>query len=140
MMGIVPAPLRPPPWDPRATGEVEDEEEEEDLEEETETAAAAAAAPTSGKESGRVFVELYKRGKRAGTKNGRGGGSKEGKKKSKHDLVWEDRHSELLTFRSKHGHSNVPYNYGDRRLALWVTHQRRLRKSGRMREDRLRAL
>jgi hypothetical protein len=39
--------------------------------------------------------------------------------------AWEGRLSELADYRKIHGHSNVPYNYGENvKLAKWVAYQR----------------
>ncbi len=57
------------------------------------------------------------------------------------DAVWEARLLELLTFRAKHGHVNVPRGRSeDSKLATWVQNQRRFVRLGTLREDRLRRL
>eukprot|EP00339_Tiarina_fusa_P014509 CAMPEP_0117076030 /NCGR_PEP_ID=MMETSP0472-20121206/53607_1 /TAXON_ID=693140 ORGANISM="Tiarina fusus, Strain LIS" /NCGR_SAMPLE_ID=MMETSP0472 /ASSEMBLY_ACC=CAM_ASM_000603 /LENGTH=425 /DNA_ID=CAMNT_0004801785 /DNA_START=32 /DNA_END=1310 /DNA_ORIENTATION=- len=42
-----------------------------------------------------------------------------------HKAAWIERFQSLQTFRSLHGHCNVPSNYTDRSLAIWVKCQRR---------------
>ena len=42
-----------------------------------------------------------------------------------HGSVWETRFQELQEFHRQFGHSNVPYNYGNAKLASWIKAQRR---------------
>jgi hypothetical protein len=42
-----------------------------------------------------------------------------------HGSVWETRFQELQEFHEQFGHSNVPYNYGNAKLASWIKAQRR---------------
>jgi Helicase associated domain len=42
-----------------------------------------------------------------------------------HSSVWEQRFHELQEFQRQFGHSNVPYNYKNPKLASWVKAQRR---------------
>jgi hypothetical protein len=54
---------------------------------------------------------------------------------------WEQRIGELRAFKAEHGHCNVPQKYlPDRSLAIWVNNCRRLRKQGKLDEDRIRRL
>jgi hypothetical protein len=57
------------------------------------------------------------------------------------DAVWEARLLELLAFRAKHGHVNVPRGGADdTKLATWVQNQRRFVRLGTLREDRVQRL
>jgi hypothetical protein len=57
------------------------------------------------------------------------------------DSAWEARLLELLAFRSKHGHVNVPRGWVENsKLAVWVLNQRRFVRRGTLREDRRRRL
>lgn len=42
-----------------------------------------------------------------------------------HEGTWEQRYSELQQFYSENGHSNVPSNHSNNKLATWVKYQRR---------------
>ncbi|KAG7337814.1 helicase domain protein [Nitzschia inconspicua] len=42
-----------------------------------------------------------------------------------HTSVWEQRFEELQKFQKQFGHSNVPYNYKNAKLASWIKAQRR---------------
>jgi hypothetical protein len=54
---------------------------------------------------------------------------------------WEQRCLDLEAFKAEHGHCNVPQTYpADRSLAIWVTNCRRLRKQGKLDEQRIRRL
>ena len=53
---------------------------------------------------------------------------------------WEGRVAELQAFKAEHGHCNVPQDYPDRSLAVWVYNCRRQRKQGKLSEDRIRRL
>ncbi len=58
-----------------------------------------------------------------------------------HTDYWENMFSELVKFRSKHGHCNVPRLWSEnRRLALWVGVQRRYYGKGDLKEDRIKRL
>lgn len=63
-----------------------------------------------------------------------------------HDVNWREKLMALDTFRSEHGHCNVPSNYTDKKLATWVKCQRRQyklhvdRKPSAMTEQRIREL
>lgn len=46
---------------------------------------------------------------------------------SRHDMIWNERYSELKQFVSQHGHSQVPHNF--KTLGRWVTNQRQAYKS-----------
>lgn len=51
-----------------------------------------------------------------------------------HKAIWEERYSVLCQYRNLHGHTNVPVNFKDKALAIWVKCQRRqykLRLEGR---------
>jgi hypothetical protein len=50
---------------------------------------------------------------------------------------WDERYSELLKFKSKHGHVNVPANSIEySTLARWVNHQRTIYKNGTLLKSR----
>jgi hypothetical protein len=56
---------------------------------------------------------------------------------SKHQ-PWEDRLLQLLEFKEKHGHTLVPWKYKQNpQLGSWVSDQRKLRKSGNLKEERI---
>jgi hypothetical protein len=42
-----------------------------------------------------------------------------------HEGTWETRFNELERFYQEHGHSNVPSNHSNNKLATWVKYQRR---------------
>jgi hypothetical protein len=46
-----------------------------------------------------------------------------------HSCVWEIRWQELKEFRHQFGHTNVPYNYKNAKLASWTKAQRREMRS-----------
>lgn len=57
--------------------------------------------------------------------------------------LWNNRYKELVEFRNKHGHCNVPQRYeSNRALGKWVHKQKHLlrNKGGILREDRVHAL
>src|SRR5206468_2885002 len=55
--------------------------------------------------------------------------------------LWEQRLSELIEFKKKHGHCLVPSSDPDyRELFGWVSTQRGFRKRGKLRADRIRHL
>jgi Helicase associated domain len=45
-----------------------------------------------------------------------------------HKAGWEEKYKDLCLFREKHGHSNVPANYHDKSMAIWIKCQRRQHK------------
>jgi hypothetical protein len=54
---------------------------------------------------------------------------------------WERRLDDLRAFQAEYGHCNVPQKYEpDRSLAVWVNNCRRLRKMGKLSEERVRNL
>jgi len=60
-----------------------------------------------------------------------------------HENLWDTRFNELLEFKRKHGHCNVPQRYGhNKALGKWVHHNKQLMKNqgGIMRPDRYEAL
>jgi superfamily II DNA or RNA helicase len=60
-----------------------------------------------------------------------------------HDAKWEDGYARLLRFAEREGHSRVPASYRDNdgvALGTWVVHKRKIRKQGRLAEDRVRLL
>jgi hypothetical protein len=64
-----------------------------------------------------------------------------GVERDPHDALWQRRFSELLEFKAKTGHCNVPIPYKENPgLATWVHQQRRLMTLGKMRLDRKRLL
>ena len=46
-----------------------------------------------------------------------------------HAAAWETMYAELCTFLQENGHTNVPSNYADSKLSVWVKAQRRQYKS-----------
>jgi hypothetical protein len=54
------------------------------------------------------------------------------------DKNWMERYESLTTFKSKHGHCNVPQNEGS--LGTWVGTQRHMFKQEKMRGDRKKIL
>lgn len=42
-----------------------------------------------------------------------------------HKAAWEEKYEALLSFFARHGHTNVPSNYEDKTLAIWIKCQRR---------------
>ena len=62
-------------------------------------------------------------------------------RKEVQQTAWERRLAELLDFRRREGHVNVPKGWPDNpRLATWVANQRRLIGSGALEESRVRRL
>lgn len=63
-----------------------------------------------------------------------------------HDVNWREKLDSLISFRRCHGHSNVPSNHKDKKLATWVKCQRRqyklfcLGKSSAMTNERIKQL
>jgi hypothetical protein len=45
-------------------------------------------------------------------------------------VSWDEMFGRLLLFRDKHQHCRVPYNFEDRRLRKWVSHQRSFARQG----------
>lgn len=45
---------------------------------------------------------------------------------NRHELVWETRFQELVAYASKHGNCCVPISYPNKKLAHWVSNQRKL--------------
>lgn len=42
-----------------------------------------------------------------------------------HAVAWEEKYSTLLRFKADYGHVDVPSNYPDKGLAIWIKCQRR---------------
>jgi hypothetical protein len=59
--------------------------------------------------------------------------------RSKFDIAWHDRFTELKQYYDQHGHSDLPYSHADKKLSRWVTNQRQLKKQGKasMAEERV---
>lgn len=64
-----------------------------------------------------------------------------------HVAAWEERRNELIAYKNRFGHCNVPSNFPEnRKLAIWVKRQRRQHKfflSGEpsnMNQERIQAL
>src|SRR2546425_760619 len=54
------------------------------------------------------------------------------------DTFWEERYAELIQFKAKTGHCNVPIRWSENpTLATWLTGQRQAKKKGKLPEDRL---
>jgi hypothetical protein len=54
------------------------------------------------------------------------------------ERAWREHYEALSRFRSEHGHTRVTRRYRDNpELARWVSHQRQLRKGGRLSVDRI---
>jgi hypothetical protein len=54
------------------------------------------------------------------------------------ECLWEDRLSQLLEFKEKHGHTVVLHDYGpNSELAQWVTDQRELHEKGTLKKERI---
>uniref|UniRef100_UPI0040560203 Helicase associated domain protein n=1 Tax=Candidatus Electronema sp. TaxID=2698783 RepID=UPI0040560203 len=49
---------------------------------------------------------------------------------------WEERYIQLLYFKEKYGHCNVPYNPNNSQLGNWVRQQRQKKKSGNLLPER----
>ena len=57
------------------------------------------------------------------------------------DAAWEDKFVSLKTFKKTYGHCNVPNGYfEDTQLGTWVERQRRLKKKGKLNENRIQQL
>jgi predicted helicase len=55
---------------------------------------------------------------------------------NRNEAAWESKYSEILEFKTKHGHTNVSHG-GSSSLRAWAVRQRALRKAGRLEEDKL---
>ncbi|MDB4376789.1 Helicase associated domain protein [Akkermansiaceae bacterium] len=53
---------------------------------------------------------------------------------------WETQFEKLLYYKQRYGDCLIPRSFEDRTLSLWVITQRRLRKSGGLRDDRIQRL
>ena len=42
-----------------------------------------------------------------------------------HNALWMERYQDMVAFHAKHGHCNVPHDYTDPSLSVWMKHQRR---------------
>jgi hypothetical protein len=64
------------------------------------------------------------------------------KQPTKFELAWMNRYLELQEFYARHGHSNVPLSYPNKKLSRWVTNQRQRRKMNQasMTQERIQAL
>lgn len=49
-------------------------------------------------------------------------------KPGKYDDMWVEMFEKLRQFKEEHGHCNVPYNFQDKSLAMWVSTQRRVNR------------
>ena len=65
-------------------------------------------------------------------------GIKNTKLSKHHEPIWETRFQELLEYKNKHGHCNVPYRR--RPLGLWVHKQRMFRKKKKIANERIERL
>ena len=55
--------------------------------------------------------------------------------------AWEEKFTELQDFKDRHGHCNVPAAYTENpELGIWVSRQRKLRKTNRLSSDRINQL
>ena len=67
--------------------------------------------------------------------------SSRGREVKSHEEAWNGMYDRLKAFRSERGHCNVPYGHPpDRKLAVWVTYQRRAMKRRKLTERRVVAL
>lgn len=50
---------------------------------------------------------------------------------------WDEMFTMLVEYKAQHGHCRVPATHGEQKLARWVTTQRKAKKSGDIRDDRI---
>lgn len=66
-------------------------------------------------------------------------------KEDKEDTKWMEKYNRLITYRKKHGHTNVPYrnnddNDSERVLGIWVANQRKMNAAGKLKPQRVKKL
>ena len=55
-----------------------------------------------------------------------------------HDAAWEQRYQELVAFKAREGHCNVPAGYpANRQLGMWLNNQRARKKKGTLSAERI---